>query len=131
MFTTTYVFELTFDVSDSHRAAFEKWLSTGSVAWINHSSVASFEVFRNAVDRSPAIKFVFGFDSHADWATFVGSVDHQAAIDRLDAIAVNRQTVLWERASVKLDSSPDEPIGDGGHPGDPNGRSDTHMVQSQ
>ena len=35
----------------------------------------------------------------------VGSDDHEVAIDRLDALAANRDAVLWERASVTLDES--------------------------
>jgi antibiotic biosynthesis monooxygenase (ABM) superfamily enzyme len=107
-------YEIEFDVPGRHREAFEEWLSTDAVAWLNHDSAASFDVFQNDTGLSPEVKFVFGFETLDDWAAFVNSNEHQAAMARFETFADNREAVLWQRASVKLDETPDRPIGDGG-----------------
>ncbi|MEF8824991.1 MAG: hypothetical protein V5A18_01035 [Haloarculaceae archaeon] len=114
MFDLDTHYEIRFDVPGRHREAFEEWLSTDAVSWLNHDSVVSFDVFQNDTGLSPEVKFVFGFETLDDWASFVGSDEHEAAKERFETVADNREAVLWQRASVKLDDTPDHPIGDGG-----------------
>jgi len=114
MLDTHNIYEIEFDIPACHREAFEEWLSTEVVGWVNHEAIRYFEVFRNDQGLSPEVKFVFGFETLEQWATFVGSDAHDAAIDSLSQLAENREAVLWQRASVKLDDTLDRPIGDGG-----------------
>ena len=107
-------YEIEFDVSSCKRDAFETWLSEDAVAWLSHDRVASFDVFQNDTGLSPAVKFVFGFETLRDWAAFVNSDEHEAAMERFETFADDREAVLWQRSSVKLDDTPDRPIGDGG-----------------
>jgi len=109
------VYEIEFDVPARRRESFEKWLSEDIVEWVSHDAVAFFEVFQNDTGMSPEVKFVFGFETMEEWATFVGSDVHKAAIESLNGIAENRDAVLWQRASVKLDDTLERTIGDGGH----------------
>jgi antibiotic biosynthesis monooxygenase (ABM) superfamily enzyme len=107
-------YEIEFDVPSRHRGAFEEWLSEDAVTWLNSDSVASFDVFQNDTGLSPEVKFVFGFETLEDWASFVNSEEHEAAMERFETFADNRKAVLWQRASVKLDGTPNRPVGDGG-----------------
>jgi hypothetical protein len=107
-------YEIEFDVAGYQRDAFEEWLSDGAVAWLSHDRVASFDVFQNDTGLSPAVKFVFGFETLKDWAAFVNSDEHEAAMERFETFADDREAILWQRSSVKLDDTPDRPIGDGG-----------------
>ncbi len=107
-------YEVHFDVPSGRHDAFEEWLSSNVVEWINHESVAHFEVFRNDTSLSPEVKFVFGFETLRDWASFVNSDEHRAAMDRFETLADNREAVLWQPASVKLDGTDASPVGDGG-----------------
>lgn len=109
-------YEIKFDVFSRHRDAFNEWLSADAVAWLNNDRVASFDVFQNDTGLSPELKFVFGFETLDDWAAFVNSDEHEAAMDRLETFADNREAVLWQRASVKLNETSDRPVGDGGRP---------------
>lgn len=109
------VYEIEFDVPARRRESFEEWLSEDIVEWVSHEAVAFFEVFQNDTGMSPEVKLVFGFETMEEWATFVGSNAHKAAIESLNAIAENRDAVLWQRASVTLDDTHDRPLGDGGH----------------
>lgn len=99
------VYEIEFDVPANRFRAFEDRLSSAIVEWVSHDEVTSFEVFHNKRGYSPERKFVFKFETMRQWVAFVGSDDHEVAIDRLDALAENCDAVLWERASVKLDES--------------------------
>ncbi|WP_018257781.1 hypothetical protein [Halomicrobium katesii] len=108
------VYEIEFDVPASRREAFDAWLSADIVEWVSHETVAFFEVFQNDTGMSPEVKFVFGFETLSEWATFVGSDAHEDAIESLSGLAENREAVLWQRASVKLDDTLDRPVGDGG-----------------
>jgi|GEM_PF-521809 hypothetical protein len=108
------VYEIEFDVPPCRRESFDDWLTEDVVEWVSHGTVAFFEVFQNDTGMSPEVKFVFGFETLEQWATFVGSDAHDAAIDSLSQLAENREAVLWQRASVKLDDTLDRPIGDGG-----------------
>jgi len=108
------VYEIEFDVPARRRESFEDWLSDDIVEWVSHETVVFFEVFQNDTGMSPEVKFVFGFETLKEWATFVGSDEHEAAIDSLGTLAENREAILWQRASVKLDETLDRPIGDGG-----------------
>ncbi|MFC7139996.1 hypothetical protein ACFQMA_09135 [Halosimplex aquaticum] len=108
------IYEIEFDVPARNRESFEDWLSEDVVEWVSHETVAFFEVFQNDTGMSPEVKFVFGFETLKQWATFVGSDAHEAAIDSLSVLAENREAVLWQRASVKLDDTLDRPVGDGG-----------------
>lgn len=107
-------YEIQFDVPARQREAFERWLSTDAVTWFNHSGVASFEVFQNDTGLSPELKFIFGFETLEDWTAFVNSLEHEAAMQRFETLTDNREAILWQRASVKLDETEDRPIGDGG-----------------
>ncbi|MEF8827454.1 MAG: hypothetical protein V5A49_00370 [Haloarcula sp.] len=114
MFDAHNVYEIEFDVPARRREAFEDWVSDDIVEWVSHETVAFFEVFQNDTGMSPEVKFVFGFETLKEWATFVGSDEHEEAIDTLETLAENREAVLWQRASVKLDDTLDRPVGDGG-----------------
>lgn len=107
-------YEIVFDVPGRHREAFERWLSSSAIEWLNHAEVASFDVFQNDTGLSPEIKFVFGFESVQDWTGFVNSDEHEAAMHRLEMLVDNREAVLWQRASVKVDDIGDEEIPNGG-----------------
>ncbi|MEF8843785.1 MAG: hypothetical protein V5A62_19540 [Haloarculaceae archaeon] len=124
-------YEIEFDVPGRRRDAFEEWLSADAVAWLNHDSVATFDVFQNDTGLSPELKFVFGFETLEDWAAFVGSDEHEAAMERFETFADNREAVLWQRASVKLDETPDRPIGDGGSSDVSTRQPDRHTVITQ
>lgn len=113
------MYEIEFDVSASHREEFDDWLSSEVVDWVNHETVAYFEVFQNEKGLSPEIKLSFGFETVRDWATFVGTEEHKAAIDRLRTVAEDRDAVLWERASVKLEEMCHLAAGDGGRDTNP------------
>jgi hypothetical protein len=93
---------------------FSSVLVTGVVEWVSHETVAFFEVFQNDTGMSPEVKFAFGFETLEQWATFVGSDEHEAAIESLSQLAENREAVLWQRASVKLDDTLDRAVSDGG-----------------
>ncbi|ACV47679.1 hypothetical protein Hmuk_1564 [Halomicrobium mukohataei DSM 12286] len=111
---THNVYEIEFDVPASRRDAFEEWLSEDIVEWVSHETIAYFQVFQNDTGMSPEVKFVFGFETLEEWATFVGSAAHEDAIESLSGLAENREAILWQRASVKLDETLDRPVGDGG-----------------
>lgn len=104
------VFEIAFDVPAARREAFADWLAEWLLEWSTHEAVASFEAFENDVGRSPGVKFVFGFDSLADWTRFVESDEHAIAIEHLHGLTVNRDASLWHEASVSLDE--ESPIDD-------------------
>ena len=114
MLDTHNVYEIEFDVPARHREGFEDWLSEEVVEWVSHEAVEYFEVFQNDQGLSPEVKFVFGFETLQDWATFVNSDAHDVAIQRLSTLVENREAVLWQRASVKLDDTLERQIGDGG-----------------
>ncbi len=114
MLDANNVYEIEFDVPASHREQFENWLSEEVVTWVSHESVGYFEVFQNDKGLSPEVKFVFGFERLEDWTTFVGSEEHEFAIERLEHLAENREAVLWKRASVKLDKIERSTVADGG-----------------
>jgi quinol monooxygenase YgiN len=127
MLDTHNIYEIEFDIPACHREAFEEWLSTEVVGWVNHEAIRYFEVFRNDQGLSPEVKFVFGFETMADWATFADSDEHEAAVERLGELVENRDAVLWQRASVKLDDTFGQPISDGGR----SERCDANAVTSQ
>ena len=114
MFDAHNVYEIEFDVPARRRDAFEDWLSEGAVAWINHDAVEHFEVFRNDKGLSPEVKFVFGFGTLQDWATFVNSDEHGTTVEHLEGLTENREAVLWQRSAVKLDGADDPAVSDGG-----------------
>ena len=114
MLDTHLVYEIEFDVPARRREPFDEWLSEGLVEWVSHETVASFDVFQNDTGMSPEVKFGFGFETLEQWAAFVGSDEHENAIDRLSLLAENREAVLWQRGSVKLDDTLERPISDGG-----------------
>lgn len=107
-------YEIVFDVPGRNRESFERWLSADAIGWLNHDSVASFEVFQNDTGLSPELKFVFGFESVQDWACFVNTDEHESTMHRLETLVDNREAVLWQRASLKLDDTVDGAVGDGG-----------------
>jgi hypothetical protein len=124
-------YEIVFDVPGRRRDAFETWLSEDAVTWLNHDRVATFDVFQNDTGLSPEVKFVFGFETVKDWASFVNSDEHEAAMERFEVFADNREAVLWQRASVKLDDTADQPVSDGGRDDAVNGQPDSKSVISQ
>lgn len=107
-------YEILFDVPSRHREAFEQWLSSDAIAWLNNDRVHSFDVFQNDTGLSPEVKFVFGFETVQDWVGFVNSDEHEAATHRLEALVDNRKAVLWQRTTVKMDEPGDEAIPNGG-----------------
>lgn len=121
------MYEIQFDVLASNREEFEEWLSSDVIDWVSHETVACFEVFQNEKGLSPEVKLSFGFETVRAWATFVGTEEHKAAIERLCTLAEDREAVLWERASVKLDGVGDVAISDGGQAGNPE---QIHQVES-
>ncbi|MEF8826954.1 MAG: hypothetical protein V5A27_11555 [Halapricum sp.] len=126
MLDTDIHYEIRFDVLARYRDGFEEWLSVDAVEWLTHDGVATFDVFQNDTGLSPEVKFVFGFETLRDWSVFVGSDAHEAAMERFETFAENREAVLWQRASVKLDETPDRPIGDGGSRGVAGRKHDTY-----
>lgn len=127
MTTRTCVYEIEFDVLASKREEFEEWLSSDIIDWVNHETIACFEVFQNEKGLSPEVKLSFGFETVRAWATFVGTEEHKAAIERLGTLAEDREAVLWERASVKLDGVSDVGISNERQAGNPD---QTHHVES-
>lgn len=115
VFDAPLVYEIAFDVPPDRRETFQDWLSSAVVEWVSHERIAYFEVFQSDSDESPAVKFVFGFDTRGDWERFVGGDDHETALERLETSAENRETVLWHRTSIKLDETTDATYGGGRH----------------
>lgn len=112
MHKTSVVYEIEFDVLDDRRERFDAWVATGIVEWVGHESVAAFEVLTGGRRASTDSKFVFEFEALRDWATFVESDAHEAAVDKLNALTTDYDAALWRRGSVSLD----RPVGDGGEP---------------
>ncbi|VTT85626.1 hypothetical protein DM2_508 [Halorubrum sp. DM2] len=120
MYSTNVVYEVEFDILDDRRERFDAWVATDIIGWVGHESVAAFEVLTGGRRASADSKFVFEFETLQDWAAFVGSDRHKDAVDRLDALAENREATLWRRASVKLDAALDRTASertDGGRDG--------------
>lgn len=100
--TAAFMYEIEFDIIGACRAAYEQWLAENSMEWVTYETVASFEVWHNDKGMSPEAKFVFGFETLEQWASFVNSETHMEAKDALRQVVTGLNANLWERDSIQL-----------------------------
>ena len=106
--STPYTYEIEFDVLGGCQDAYERWLAENSIEWVTHGSVTTFDVWENDKGMSPEVKFMFGFTSLQSWATFVNSECHTTAKDGLKQLVTDLNGTLWERDSIRLDTTDSE-----------------------
>jgi len=98
-----YIYEIEFDLSSSSRDRYQQWVSAHCVEWITHQSVSAFEVRYNPTGSTPEVKFMFGFSTYQQWASFVTSERHKTATAALTVIVTGFEATLWEQGSVTFD----------------------------
>jgi len=100
------MYEIEFDIVGACRAEYEQWLAENSMQWVTYETVNSFEVWHNDKGMSPEAKFIFGFNSLQQWASFVNSDTHADAKDALRQVVTGLNANLWERDSIQLTDGP-------------------------
>ncbi len=97
-----YSYEIEFDVVGACRNEYDRWMADNSLNWASHHAVTTFDVWHNDTGISPEVRFVFGFQSLKEWATFVNSDVHASAKDTLKTVTTGLNAQLWERSSIQL-----------------------------
>jgi len=100
--STPYSYEIEFDVIGAYRDDYDCWMAQNSIRWVSHSAVSTFDVWHNDKGMSPEIRFVFGFQSLKQWASFVNSDVHADAKDALKQVTTGLNAQLWERSGIEL-----------------------------
>ncbi|WP_253737528.1 hypothetical protein [Halohasta salina] len=103
-----YVFEISYDIRDQHRADHETWLSKTTEQWLMAESLDGFRSERSLMGESPAVRLRFEFATLANWGRFVESDQYQRNLARLDALTDRLETHLWEPAAIPLDPTPSD-----------------------
>lgn len=100
--STPYSYEIEFDVIGACRDDYDCWMAENSIGWVSHKAVTTFDVWHNDKGMSPEVRFVFGFQSLKQWASFVNSDVHASAKDALKQVTTGLNAQLWERSSIQL-----------------------------
>ncbi|MEF8782548.1 MAG: hypothetical protein V5A39_06150 [Haloarculaceae archaeon] len=102
-----HIYEIEFDVLGQRRDEYDAWLETDALEWISHEAVDEFEVLRHTQNLAPRVRFVFEFRSIHRWADFIVSEQHKRSMDCLHSFTAEIDVALWQRSSLRLDSTSD------------------------
>lgn|GEM_PF-2882753 len=95
-------YEITIEMPARHGDRFDEWFPNVVLDWTIQPDVRGFRVFRGVDADSVRIRLVFTFDSMEDWERFVQRGAHRERMRKLESVAADVDTALWEPGAVTL-----------------------------
>lgn len=101
-----FEYDLEFVVPGQNRAAYEEWRPQATCRWGFDDRVVLFDEQHNDTGMGPECRFVFGFESLRDWASFVEGPAHSENMATLQELASEVRGTLWHPTAPAASTTP-------------------------